>query len=101
MNKIVKIKRIGVVSAAKIYGLITAGLGLIFGVIYGLIIFIVGSLPSTEFSDIGISGGLGIFMVLMFPILYGAIGFIMGAIMALIYNFIASKLGGLEVGVDE
>ncbi|MFC5626107.1 hypothetical protein [Algoriphagus winogradskyi] len=91
----VQIEKIGVSSAAKIYGLTLGILGFVIGIFYALFF--------TAFSGLlgeGM-GGLGLIMVIVFPIMYGVIGFIVGALGAVIYNFVASKLGGLEIQLSK
>lgn len=99
MNKIVKIQKIGVVSAAKIYGLILGIMGFVVGVIIGFF-SIVGGILNTPLIGGGGGGFIGTFAFLFVPIIYGSVGFIIGGLIALIYNLIAKKLGGLEVVVE-
>lgn len=95
----VKIEKIGVSSAAKIYGLTLGILGCVIGIFYALFL----SAFSGLFDDLPISGagGLGIIMVIVFPIMYGIMGFIFGALGAVVYNFVASKTGGLEIQLSK
>lgn len=100
------IKRIGVLSLAKVYGVVMAVFGLIFGVLSGLFMVLIGSLASVsnvpEASGAGaMMGGMGIATVVMLPILYGALGFVSGALTAWIYNLAVGFSGGLEFDVDD
>lgn len=92
----VKIEKIGVSSAAKIYGLTLGILGFVIGIFYAILLTAFSGLLGNSFPISGTSG-IGIIMVIVFPILYGIIGFIIGALGAFIYNFVASKIGGLEI----
>lgn len=93
------VKRIGVGSAAKVYGLTLGLLGIFVGIIYALMFSLIGGLgDGLPLSD---SGGLGIAMLIIVPILYGVIGFVIGALGAVIYNFVAKKFGGLEIELSE
>jgi hypothetical protein len=90
------IRRIGVLSAAKLYAAISFAMGLIFGVFVAL-----GSLLGMSFGDpdtpaiIGMMFGVG--AVVLLPLFYGAMGFVFGAIGAALYNLFAGLVGGLEV----
>ena len=79
-----KVKRIGVLSLAKISG--------IFFAIFGLIV--------TVFAPIGMKEPyFGTATIIVFPILYGIVGFVGGLITAFFYNLVAGKIGGLEVEI--
>ena len=85
-----KIEKIGVLSLAKIFGILYAIFGLILGTLFSL------------FSFVGINAdetGLyfGAVSIITVPIIYGILGFVFGAITAFFYNIIARKVGGLEV----
>src|SRR2546423_1692368 len=101
------IKRVGVLSLAKIFGLIFLVIGLIVGVIYGLFIMLFGAaMMSRMGGDAGgaaagtgvVVGGLAA-MVIM-PLFYSVLGFVMGAIYALVFNAASGFLGGLELQVE-
>ena len=96
----VKIEKIGVSSAAKIYGLTLGILGFVIGIFYALFLTAFTGLFGDEISSFG-AGGLGIVMVIVFPIMYGIMGFIFGALGAVVYNFVASKIGGLEISLSK
>jgi hypothetical protein len=95
------IKKLGVLSVAKIYGAITFVFGLIIGVIYGLFVMVFGAAMMSQSRSAG--GGavfLGLVIMIVTPILYAVIGFIAGAIGALIYNVAAGIAGGIEIEVE-
>jgi hypothetical protein len=101
------IRRFGVLSVAKIYGLLSLIFGLIFGVIYGLFVMIFGAAMtaaaggSSEATAGGISTvviGLGIMIGM--PLMYGLMGFIIGAIAALVYNILAGMVGGIKFELE-
>ena len=103
------IKSVRVLSLAKVMGCIYASIGLFFGLIFSLVsVFGValGSLfqhangaPDAIFGTVfGVLFGLGAAIVL--PIFYGIIGFVGGLLISLVYNFVASTFGGLELEVE-
>ena len=105
MNKL-RIRKLGVLSVAKMYALVLLVISLIISIPYGLFIII---FSLTGASSIGGQGGLalgggGIVFGLLFmvglPIFYGVIGFVMGAVGALIYNIFAGIIGGIEIEVE-
>ena len=101
------IRRFGVISVAKMYGLLTFVMGLIIGVIYGLFFIIFGAAMSAiapggrDAATGGISSVvIGIVMMIGIPIMYGLFGFIAGAIGALIYNAVAGIIGGIKFELE-
>jgi hypothetical protein len=70
----------------------------LFGFIGGLI-FLFATLMSQSNPDPAehVPMIVGIAAPLYMPILYGALGFIGGYISAWVYNFIASRLGGIQI----
>ena len=91
------VKSVGVLSVAKIMGLVQACLGLIFAPFF-LLIGVLGSLVGSQKTPF--AGMFGIFLALSMPIFYGLIGFITGAIGALLYNFFARLVGGFELELE-
>lgn len=93
------LKRIGVLSLAKIMGVLYAAIGLIVGffVSFAAVIgsVIGSSLEGTTEPLVGLFLGVG--AIFFFPILYGVLGFIGGAITSAIYNFVSKFTGGLEL----
>ncbi|HEX6043355.1 MAG TPA: hypothetical protein VFZ22_02615 [Pyrinomonadaceae bacterium] len=100
------IKRFGVFSVAKMYGLLMFVAGLIIGVIYGVILIVFGAAitglsPGEGAAASGVSTVvLGIIMMIALPITYGLFGFIGGAIGALIYNVMAGIIGGVKFELE-
>ena len=96
------IRRIGVWSLARIYGVITATIGLIIGLFVAL------------FSVAGAGAGLagdadgpawlmpifGVGAIIFLPLFYGVMGVVSGAIGAAIYNLFAGIVGGITVDVE-
>lgn len=101
------IKRVGVLSVAKIQAMIMLVFGLIIGVFYGLILMTFGAM----FSSMGAgargsgeaAGGVfiaGLMAMIFVPIVYGIIGFIAGALGAFVYNTAVKFVGGVEIEME-
>jgi hypothetical protein len=96
------VKSVGVLSVAKILGLLYGCMGLIIAPLF-LLMGLMGSAlgqqqngPLAGIFGVGFAIGLAIFA----PVLYGAMGFIMGAIGALLYNLFAKWVGGFELEME-
>jgi transmembrane protein DUF3566 len=93
------VKRIGPGSAFKV-GLVLYGLlGLIVGACISLFSLVgAGFMRSQNPLAPAIAGMiLGTMAIVIFPIIYGVMGGVMGALSAVLYNFAARLIGGLEV----
>lgn len=105
MNKL-RIKKLGIWSVAKMYGLISLIIGLLIGIPYGLVVIVfslVGaSIGGNEALAVG-GGGvvMGIILMIGIPVGYAVMGIIGGAIGALIYNLFAAIAGGIEIEVEQ
>ena len=96
------IKSVGVLSVAKILGLIYGCLGLTFAP-FLLMMGLMGSALGQQQNSplVGAFGvGFGIGLAVLAPLLYGAMGFVMGAIGALLYNLFAKWVGGFELEME-
>lgn len=105
MNKL-RIKKLGVLSVAKMYAAIFLVISLLISIPYGLFIIIF-SLSGA--GSIGGQGGLalggggvviGLLVMIGLPIMYSLMGFVGGAIGALLYNLFAGFVGGIEIEVE-
>ena len=90
------ITSIGVLSLAKMLGVLYAFIGLFLGGILSLF-----SVMGAAFGGAD-SGGVaamlfGVGAVIILPIIYGCIGFVGGLITAPLYNLVAKIMGGLEI----
>ena len=104
MNKL-RIRKLGVLSVAKIYALIMLVISLIISIPYGLFIMVFGAamMGTGERAGFAAGGGsivMGLLFMIGLPIFYGLIGFVFGAIGALIYNLFAGIVGGVEIEVE-
>ncbi|MGA8763710.1 MAG: hypothetical protein WB562_12665 [Candidatus Sulfotelmatobacter sp.] len=91
------IRSVGVMSVAKIMGLIYGCMGLIFAPLF-LLIGLLGSLAGQQKTPF--AGMFGVVFALLMPFFYGAIGFVMGAIGALLYNLFSKLVGGFELEME-
>src|SRR5437660_10406760 len=101
------IRRVGVLSLAKIQGLLMLVIGLIIGVIYGLIFMIFGAaltsvMPKDESQAIGAGGTvlIGLIIMIAIPITYGLLVFIGVAIGGLNYYVLAGYIRGRKIDLD-
>jgi hypothetical protein len=92
-----KIKRINVLSLAKLLAAVNAVLGLIQG---GLVT--IGSIMGVDMSQGQIPANSMIqqFAIVYFPVLYAVGGFIGGALTAFIFNHAVKLFGPLEVDME-
>ena len=99
------IRHIGVWSVARLYGGISATLGLIFGAVIALA-SVAGGLAGMA-AESG-SGGIppvigavfGVGAVIFLPIMYGVMGVVAGAVGAALYNLFAGVFGGIELDIQ-
>jgi hypothetical protein len=105
MNKL-RIRRLGVLSVAKMQALTMLVVSLLISIPYGLIIIawsIFGGSMVGGNAGLTMGGGgvvAGILIMIGLPILYCILGFIFGAIGALVYNLFAGLVGGVEIEVE-
>ncbi|MBP7708387.1 hypothetical protein KA107_01780 [Candidatus Pacearchaeota archaeon] len=108
-SEIKQLKKIKVISLAKIFAVI----GIIVGFLFGIMSAIQASANPMTFSqamqyvqtspDQVVSLfflALGYWSIIVAPILFGIAQFIYGAIVALIYNLIAKYVGGVKVVLE-
>ena len=96
------LKSIGVMSAAKVVGVLYAVMGLLMGLMFGAIFSLIPAMSGPEGQDVPgwLAPMFGFGAIIFMPILYGIGGFIGGAIAALIYNGLAGVIGGLELRLE-
>jgi hypothetical protein len=96
------IKSMGVVSLAKLMGLLYAALGFLIGALFSLLGG--GALLAAGGDEAGLGmgmmAGLGLFAIVLFPVFYGVLGFVSGLICAFLFNLTAKFTGGLEIEVQ-
>ncbi|WP_374603314.1 hypothetical protein [Arenimonas sp.] len=96
------ITKVGVLSLGKLLGVMYAGIGALFGLLYALFAVLGGgALMAMGGGDGAMGGGMmmgmGIAAVIVLPIVYGILGFIGGLLTALFFNIAAKFAGGLEI----
>jgi len=91
------VKSAGVLSVAKIMGLIYGCLGLLFAPLF-LLVGLLGSLAGQQKTPL--AGIFSVVFAILMPVLSGGMGFIMGAIGSLLYNLFAKWVGGFELELD-
>ncbi len=95
-KKVVEIKKVGVLSVAKI----CAFLYLIPGVIIGIYIGTEYGRYSPMLSGTILSWIYRRVSFILFPIMYGTGGFLFGLLGGLFYNFLSRKIGGIEIEIE-
>jgi hypothetical protein len=97
------IERIGPLSSAKVAGVLYAGMGLVFGVVFSLVALVGGFATGAFAADPSRGPSFGSMLslgaIILFPIGYAVIGFVMALIAASLYNVAAAIIGGIEIDV--
>lgn len=99
-----ELKKVGVLSAGKVAGVLYLALGLILGIplacisLFGASLFASAGLQDADVLGAGLLTGVGgiVGYAICLPLFYGIIGFFGGAISAFIYNVVAGFMGGIE-----
>jgi ABC-type lipoprotein release transport system permease subunit len=96
------IARIAVLPFGLMYGAISAVIGVIIGIIFAVIFtpmfYYTTSLPNYTGPSLSFFGFLfGIGAIVIFPIVMFVSGLIQGLIMAVLYNFLAPRIGGIKL----
>jgi hypothetical protein len=91
------VKSVGVLSVAKIMGLMYACMGLIFAPMF-LLIGVLASAAGQRNNPLAGIFSVGVALVL--PVFYGVIGFVAGLIGAVLYNLFARWVGGFELEIE-
>ncbi len=108
MNKL-RIRKMGILSVAKIYALMMLVMSLLISIPYGLIIIVfsliggVGAGSKDGLAGLAVGGGgvvMGLIIMIGLPIFYCLIGFIAGILSAVVYNIFAGIVGGVEIEVE-
>lgn len=93
------VKRVGVLSVAKVYGALAGAMGLLFGLIFAAASAIgLGLSEGDQPAWLGAMFGVG--AIVFLPLFYGVMGLVMGAISAALYNVFARLVGGVRIDVE-
>lgn len=98
------VRRIGVLSAGKVYGAISAAFGLLIGIFFALASMVGAGLGIAD-ADAAAGGAIvgaffGIGALVFLPLLYGVMGFVGGMLGAVLYNVFAGMVGGVSVELE-
>ena len=94
------LKSVGVLSAAKIVGLMYAILGLIMGLLFAAVFSMIPMGDANPEMPTWLAPMFGTGAILIMPIFYGCMGFVGGAIAAVVYNGLSGMMGGLELKLE-
>jgi hypothetical protein len=96
------LKRIGVLSMAKMAAVLYAVMGLVGGLMFATVFSLIGFAGPTTDPDFPawLAPMFGIGSIVILPIVYGVIGAIAGTIGALVYNAFAGMVGGIELHLE-
>ena len=102
-----KLKKINVLSFAKLHTVIGALIGLVIGIFYsfgGLLIDIlvtIGWISSQETPGLSYGTVLAFGALIGMPIIFAIFGFIVGFVGAFLYNLYAKWFGGMEINLEK
>ena len=94
------VRKVGVVSVAKILAALYAGMGLLIGGVFALISLVSAGWMAGQDGPAWLGAVFGVGAVVLLPIFYGLLGLIGGAIMAALYNLFAGMVGGIELDLQ-
>lgn len=89
-----QLRRVGVLSVAKIMGLVYGLMSLLF---LPFFLLIWTGLAMSDAEGAAIGGGMVLLAGFTLPFVYAAAGFVAGALLAFFYNLIAGWVGGIEL----
>ena len=94
----VVLKKINVLSLAKLQAVLMAVFGLIMALLSGIFLTAFGGKLTEYYSGMGMEVPLfGWMQVITTPLIYAIVGFISGAVIALLYNLVAKWIGGIKL----
>ena len=91
-----RLRSVGVLSVAKVFGIFHGAMGLLF-VPFFLLFSVIGAVAGKQTGSPAFPAAVGIGLALVMPILYAAFGFLIGAFGAFVYNLVAGWIGGIEM----
>ena len=93
-----RLKKIRVLSLAKLQGVLLAYVGLVCGILYSFGGFIYDVVTT---GSVNLGTALAFFAIIGMPIIFSTFGFITGFILAFLYNFFSRWFGGLEIDLEQ
>ncbi|MCX7985832.1 MAG: hypothetical protein N2662_02700 [Bacteroidales bacterium] len=98
----IEIKKINVLSLAKIIALVWIFFGFILGIGVGLLSFVFGNIIGGTLLTLAPwpSAWLGIGGFILVPVILGLIGFITGLLTGWFYNLLSWWVGGIQIELD-
>ncbi|MEM6978812.1 MAG: hypothetical protein AAF539_04025 [Planctomycetota bacterium] len=99
----VMMRRVGVLSAAKICAVMYAIFGLLYGLFVGVFMGLatLGNTGLDGSSAAAASVGISAVMFVMMPVMFAVFGFLGGGIAAVLYNLTARFVGGIQLELAE
>jgi hypothetical protein len=99
-----EIRRVGVWSAARLYGAVSAAMGLLIGLLIACASVLGGAAGAFGQGAGSSSGPLGMMLgagaVVALPLFYGVLGLGAGALVAALYNLFAGLFGGIQLETE-
>ena len=89
-----RLQSVGVMSLGRTMAAVYGAMSVLFVPIL-LIMALVGAVAAPGAQKL--SALVFVVIAILMPVLYAGMGFLMGALMAVIYNFVAQKFGGVEM----
>ena len=93
------VRKVGVWSVARMYGALSGGMGLIFGLGLAVASLVGFSLAEGD-EPVLIATAMGVGAVVILPLFYGVLGICVGAVGAFLYNLLAGVVGGVTIEVE-
>ncbi|HLF17931.1 MAG TPA: hypothetical protein VI749_03440 [Candidatus Omnitrophota bacterium] len=94
---LVQIKRLGIVSLAKIMAVLYG----LFGLLMGLFVSLMKALGIEATGEAAQLQSVGFAAIIIFPIVYALIGAVSGLLTAFFFNLVVGWTGGLEMEILE
>jgi hypothetical protein len=96
-----RLRRLDVLSVAKMMAVIYGVLGLFAAAMFILIGGIMTTVGRQTGAQAAFNGAFSIAMGIFAPFCYAAMGFVGGALIAVVYNFVAARIGGVQVELEQ
>ena len=93
-----RIQKVGVGQLAKMLGILYFLMGFVFVALFAVFSRAWPGPGGAGMPGFGFATGFG--AVIIMPLLYGVFGVVSGALSALLYNFVAGFLGGVEIDLE-